>query len=705
MTFFSATRSAHLHDMRVLSPLPRRFARICRRDDADTHSDAGRGGPQLLTVPAGGAAPLTGRDAFGPPDEPAAHRLPAGVQGLWGGVKVVRLRRGARRTGAIVHRRLARSRGLLASTPRARFERSAFPTRVRGRGRRPRRDLHNDRPPGSRGEGGGDFPPLQGYAGEITYYAGRAADIESVYRLPTHKLAVSGALAARLEARGFGRSRRGARHSTRRRFFPGPDSPCGDPPFVLVVGPLEIDFKGAEIALEVCGVAGKGGRFRVRRVCTSRGGRGRTALRPGRRIPRPAPSGRMLMLTRPPTSSSEPPARGGISGCPEWKRSRRGSPASFRTLPDAGDRGRAAVTFAMATLSRGRRAPLRLTTEARGARGPPARRPSSPFRYGEGGERLEMRLSRALAGSQASGDAGALRDRRQPPQRARSAECIRLSGRLREGRARGRGSAGGLWLREEERASRTAGADLIPAARGDRGTRGGSMRDSRGPGDADSCSPMPMSSSRPLDRPLLGAIEEGRVGAAAPLAFRDAEERDPAPPRLASGFFGVAGQKARALAETRRAPLRLLRAGRPSASGRAGARGPTCPGAVLAARRDVVDRVGRSTSVSLRVRGDGMGGSGQERPAGASGTLLLLRVRQLWGVSADGIRRRRRGADVPATVPPREIWASRSITSGTRFVKAGKAAEPVRSIPLRPRREPGSRSLPTRRGFRSRWRL
>jgi glycosyltransferase involved in cell wall biosynthesis len=53
-------------------------------------------------------------------------------------------------------------------------------------------------------------------------------------------------------------------------FFPGPARAAGDPPVVLVVGPLEVEFKGIEIALRGLALARKHGvRFHLRRVSYS----------------------------------------------------------------------------------------------------------------------------------------------------------------------------------------------------------------------------------------------------------------------------------------------------------------------------------------------------------------------------------------------------------------------------------------------------
>jgi glycosyltransferase involved in cell wall biosynthesis len=111
------------------------------------------------------------------------------------------------------------------------------------------------------------FHLCQGYEGEITFYREAWSEIEKVYRLPTRKLAISGTLAERLNALGLGPAIDVGQAFDASEFAPGPERPIHRPPVVLVVGPLEIDFKGVDIALE--GLAlyrRRGGEFRLRRV-------------------------------------------------------------------------------------------------------------------------------------------------------------------------------------------------------------------------------------------------------------------------------------------------------------------------------------------------------------------------------------------------------------------------------------------------------
>ena len=95
-------------------------------------------------------------------------------------------------------------------------------------------------------------------------------EIARAYRAPTHKLAISATLAARLDALGFGPATDVGQAFDAAGFFPGPARPAGDPPVVLVVGPLEVEFKGIEIALRGLALARRRGvRFHLRRVSYS----------------------------------------------------------------------------------------------------------------------------------------------------------------------------------------------------------------------------------------------------------------------------------------------------------------------------------------------------------------------------------------------------------------------------------------------------
>jgi glycosyltransferase involved in cell wall biosynthesis len=121
--------------------------------------------------------------------------------------------------------------------------------------------------PALAGARGPVFHLCQGYEGEITFYRETWSEIAEIYRLPTRKLAVSGVLAERLTRAGFGPVVDVGQAFDASEFLPGPPRAAGDPPVVLVVGPLEIDFKGVDVALAgLQAFRRKGGRFRLRRI-------------------------------------------------------------------------------------------------------------------------------------------------------------------------------------------------------------------------------------------------------------------------------------------------------------------------------------------------------------------------------------------------------------------------------------------------------
>ncbi len=124
--------------------------------------------------------------------------------------------------------------------------------------------------PAMAGARGPVFHLCQGYEGEIAHYLPVRAEIEQVYRAPTRKLAISATQAARLDSLGFGPATNVGQAFDAEEFFPGPARPPADPPVVLVVGPLEVEFKGIEIALTGLGLwRRRGARFHLRRVSYS----------------------------------------------------------------------------------------------------------------------------------------------------------------------------------------------------------------------------------------------------------------------------------------------------------------------------------------------------------------------------------------------------------------------------------------------------
>lgn len=154
---------------------------------------------------------------------------------------------------------------------RARFERASF----RGSRELAEADVRvatffRTVEPALEGARGPVFHLCQGYEGEIAHYRRELTEIERIYRLPARKLAISATQAARLDALGFGPATDVGQAFDPEGYFPGPARPPADPPVVLVVGPLEAEFKGIDVAL--AGLAlwrRRGGRFWLRRVSYS----------------------------------------------------------------------------------------------------------------------------------------------------------------------------------------------------------------------------------------------------------------------------------------------------------------------------------------------------------------------------------------------------------------------------------------------------
>jgi glycosyltransferase involved in cell wall biosynthesis len=154
---------------------------------------------------------------------------------------------------------------------RAHFERSAFAdARELARADVRVATFWRTAAPALAGARGPVFHLCQGYEGQFAFYRDLWPQIEAAYRLPTRKLAISPTLAALLEGRGFGSAIDVGQAFDGAAFFPGALRTAADPPVILVVGPLEADVKGVEVALD--GLAAwreHGGRFLLRRVSTS----------------------------------------------------------------------------------------------------------------------------------------------------------------------------------------------------------------------------------------------------------------------------------------------------------------------------------------------------------------------------------------------------------------------------------------------------
>jgi glycosyltransferase involved in cell wall biosynthesis len=113
------------------------------------------------------------------------------------------------------------------------------------------------------------FHLCQGYEGGFALYRDRREAIENAYRAPTHKLAISETLAARLTSLGFGPAESVGQAFDVENFFPGAEREIPNPPVVLVVGPYETDVKGVDVALAGLRLfRASGGAFRLRRIAT-----------------------------------------------------------------------------------------------------------------------------------------------------------------------------------------------------------------------------------------------------------------------------------------------------------------------------------------------------------------------------------------------------------------------------------------------------
>jgi GT2 family glycosyltransferase len=178
-------------------------------------------------------------------------------------------------------------------------------------------------------------------------------------------------------------------------------------------------------------------------------------------------------------------------------------------------------------------------------------------------------------------------------------------------------------------------------------------------------------------RPLLAAVDDPSVGAAAPLAFWDSGDRLRLPPGWAPGFLSdlaqlAAGRRARdaaRFASKARETVRLWRSGGDASH---------LSGAVLAARRETFDRVGRfderfpfeyeETEWEDRVRAHGL----------ALRFVPAARVRHRWGTSAastgETAGRRLRSRD--------RYWDRRYGRLGGALLRRASRRRPEVSYPL-----------------------
>ncbi len=154
---------------------------------------------------------------------------------------------------------------------RARFERSSF----RESGDLAEADIRiatfwTTVAPALDGALGPVFHLCQGYEGAFSFYAHQREEIEAAYGTPTRKLAISRALASKLDDLGFGPAENVGQSFDARDFFPAPESrTSAGAPAVLMVGPYEADVKGIGIGLEGLRIwRERGGVFRLRRIST-----------------------------------------------------------------------------------------------------------------------------------------------------------------------------------------------------------------------------------------------------------------------------------------------------------------------------------------------------------------------------------------------------------------------------------------------------
>ncbi len=226
-----------------------------------------RGSPKPGPTPTGRASRRTSGSRPRAPDESRVPpRVDRALRRSQGRAACRPRRWRAAATASRSFRRRRRRRGSALS--RAHFERSSFSDSPALAAADVRvATFWKTAAPAVDGARGPVFHLCQGYEGQFSFYRDAWPEIEAAYRLPTRKLAVSGTLAARLDALGFGPAVDVGQAFDANGFAPGPERPPSDPPAVLVVGPTEVDLKGVGVALD--GLAlwrSRGGRFRLRRV-------------------------------------------------------------------------------------------------------------------------------------------------------------------------------------------------------------------------------------------------------------------------------------------------------------------------------------------------------------------------------------------------------------------------------------------------------
>lgn len=158
------------------------------------------------------------------------------------------------------------------SLSRARFERASFAESRELAGSQIRvATFWTTVAPALRGASGPVFHLSQGYEAAFSFYAEQRPAIEAAYALPARKLAVSAALAERLESAGFGPVENVGQSFDAAGFRPRTEEESAARsaplPVVLIVGPHAADVKGIDVALRGLFLwRSAGGAFRVVRV-------------------------------------------------------------------------------------------------------------------------------------------------------------------------------------------------------------------------------------------------------------------------------------------------------------------------------------------------------------------------------------------------------------------------------------------------------
>ena len=256
-----------------------------------------------------------------------------------------------------------------------------------------------------------------------------------------------------------------------------------------------------------------------------------------------------------------------------------------------------------------------------------------------------------------------------------------------------------------------AGADLFLPLPENRGYSGGVNAGlARASGAETPALATPTSSSRPApSAPAPRGHRRRAVGAAAPSGVLGRRRADPTPPGARARLLSESSREKAAGRWPRLDGRRFASFARESVAlwERGGSRPPSRRRGAGGPARRVRPRRTVRRALSLRVRGDRVGGPG-DRSAGLELRYVpASRVRHLWGVSASrnpgdarpGAEASRSGTDAGDTAGPGRFFLdSGSVGEG----RAGVPAGPVRSFVPGSAGSAGSRSRPTHRASRSR---